>query len=65
MILKRNSSEPGRIGHLVQNNMVRDNLQSAKPSKDYGLKGLAPIKEKDEPRSADPGRDTGLKHKNP
>lgn len=32
---------------------------------DYGLKGLAPIKEKDEPRSADPVRDTYMKHKNP
>lgn len=47
------------MGHL------RDNLQSAKPSNDYGLKGLAPIKEKDEPRSADVGRDTGSKNKNP
>ena len=43
----------------------RDNLYSAKPSVDYGLKGLAPIREKDEPRSADPGRDSGIKNKNP
>jgi hypothetical protein len=44
--------------------MQRENLNSAKPSIDYGLKGLAPIKEKDEPRSADVGRDTGSKNKN-
>jgi len=31
---------------------------------DYGLKGLMPIQEKDEPRSADPARDTGTRHKN-
>lgn len=56
--LKRNSSEPGRIGQIPSNGL-RDQLQSAKPSVDYGLKGLAPIKEKDEPRSADIARDTG------
>jgi hypothetical protein len=31
---------------------------------DYGLKGLMPIQEKDEPRSADPARDTGTRNKN-
>jgi hypothetical protein len=61
-MLKRNSSEPGRIGQPLGN--VRENLQSAKPSQDYGLKGLAPIKERDEARSADPARDTGTKNKN-
>jgi hypothetical protein len=42
---------------------LRENLQSAKPSQDHGLKGLAPIRERDEARSADPARDTG-KNKN-
>ena len=59
--LKRNSSEPSRIGQIAANGL-RDQLQSAKPSVDYGLKGLAPIKEKDEPRSADVARDTGKNH---
>ena len=61
-MLKRNSSEPSRIGQIAANGL-RDQIQSAKPSVDYGLKGLAPIKEKDEPRSADIARDTG-KNKN-
>lgn len=46
-MLKRNSSEPSRIGQGYPNN-ARENLQSAKPAYDYGLKGLAPIKERDE-----------------
>ena len=40
-------------------------MQSAKPSNNYGLKGLAPIRERDEARSADPRGDTGMKNKNP
>ena len=40
-------------------------MQSAKPSVDYGLKGLAPIRERDEARSADPARDNGTKNNNP
>ena len=55
-LLKRNSSEPSRIGCNGLRNNLRDNLQSAKPSQDY-LRGLAPINERDEqPRSADPAR---------
>ena len=44
---------------------MRDNLQSAKPNNAYPLRALVPIAEKDEPRSADPIRDTGAKSKNP
>ena len=34
--------------------------------RDYGLRnGLAPILEREEPRSADPVRDTGMKYKDP
>ena len=39
-------------------------MQSAKPSMDYGLKGLMPIQERDEARSADPAKDTYTRHKN-
>ena len=60
--LKRNSSEPSRIGQIAQNNL-RENLQSAKPGADYGLKGLMPIQEKDEPRSADPAKDTATRNR--
>ena len=63
--LKRNSSEPGRIG---VKGSARDNLSSAKPyGVDNNLKPLmAVIKEKDEqPRSADPNKDTGFKNKQP
>eukprot|EP00347_Sterkiella_histriomuscorum_P005661 403355743 len=62
--LKRNSSEPGRIGQPL--GAIRENLQSAKPSNAYdGLRGLAPIKERDEARSADPARDIHTKNNNP
>jgi hypothetical protein len=30
---------------------------------DYNPRGLVPIKERDEARSADPARDTGIKNK--
>ena len=45
--LKRNSSEPNRIGLLggVNQPNPRSDLQSAKPGNNYGLKGLQPIKE--------------------
>lgn len=66
-MLKRNSSEPNRIGQIAQNNL-RENIQSAKPSMavDYGLRGaLAPIREQNElPRSADPRDSTAYKYGN-
>lgn len=57
--LKRNSSEPGRIGQPLNN--LRENLNSARPTNQYdGLKGLAPIRERDEARSADPRDNQGI-----
>ena len=44
-------------------NHLRDNLQSAKPGNEVGLRGLYPIKEKDEPRSADPAKDTKSRYR--
>ena len=60
--IKRNSSEPSRLGQAARNN-----LQSAQPRKDYGVgRGLAPINEEDQPRSADPGVSVmKYKHNNP
>jgi hypothetical protein len=57
--LQRNNSEPGRIGRAGAL-IMRDNLQSAKPTTHENnpkLRGLAPIKEEDQPRSAEPGKD--------
>lgn len=62
--MKRNSSEPGRIGVIVASDM-RGNLQSARNDNVIPLRGaLVPIAEIEEPRSADPVRDYAGRNKN-